>query len=69
MQESTKAKLKEAQEYCDLHDKSTPFMVEYMKDFAGVDHDCVIKYLTTEGGFREVSPNKAKRLKKSGEVI
>jgi len=60
MKLSTKLKLKEAQEYCDKNDKSTPFMIQYMKDFAGVDHDCVMEYLITDGGFKEVTPKKAK---------
>ena len=50
MKESTKLKLKEAQEYCDREEKSTPFMLQYMKDFAGVNHDCVMAYLTKYGG-------------------
>lgn len=45
MKESTKQKLKIAQQYCDDNDKSTQFMLEYMQDFAGVDLDCVLNYL------------------------
>lgn len=51
MKEETKALLKEAMDYCDDNDKSTEFMLQYMQDFANVDLDCVIKYLTTDGGF------------------
>tara|TARA_Y100000310_G_C20672131_1_gene810849 strand:- start:1177 stop:1335 length:159 start_codon:yes stop_codon:yes gene_type:complete len=45
MKESTRAKLIEAQEYCDKEEKSTEFMIQYMQDFAGVDHDCVMNFL------------------------
>ena len=38
--------LNEAQIYCDENDKSTEFMIEYMQDFADVDFDTVIEYLT-----------------------
>lgn len=47
MKESTKRKLAEAQSFCDDNDKSTEFMIEYMKDYAGVNHECVITYLKT----------------------
>jgi hypothetical protein len=52
MKAETKKKLKEAMDWCDEEDKSTEFMIQYMQDFAGVSHDCVIKYLTTDGGFK-----------------
>jgi hypothetical protein len=45
MKQKTKILLKEAQEYCDENDKSTEFMLEYMKSYAGVDLDCVLNYL------------------------
>ena len=45
MKATTKEKLKQAQQYCDEHDKSTEFMISYMQDFAGVDFDCVINFL------------------------
>ena len=45
MQSKTKAKLAEAQKYCDDNDKSTGFMLQYMQDFAHVDLDCVMKFL------------------------
>lgn len=54
MKQSTIKKLKEAQSYCDVNDKSTEFMLQYMQDYAGVTLDCVMKYLTTYGGFRKV---------------
>ncbi len=40
--------LDEARAYCDENDKSTEFMIEYMQDFADVDFDTVIEYLTNE---------------------
>lgn len=45
MKPETRQKLIEAEAYCDEHDKSTEFMIQYMQDYAGVDHDCVIKFL------------------------
>jgi len=54
MTEEIKAKLKAAMDYCDAEDKSTEFMIQYMMDAAEVDHETVIDYLTTEGGFTEV---------------
>ena len=48
MNPETKLKLIEAQKYCDDEDKSTPFMIQYMQDFAGVDFDCVMKFLQQE---------------------
>ena len=49
MKEETMQKLKEAQEWCEEEDKSTEFMIEYMKYCANVDHDCVINYLEKYG--------------------
>jgi hypothetical protein len=40
-----KLKLKDAEEYCDTHDKSTEFMIQYMQDMADIDYDTVIQYL------------------------
>jgi N-acetylglucosamine kinase-like BadF-type ATPase len=48
MKEITRIKLKEAMDYCDDNDKSTIFMIQYMQDFAGVSHDCVINFLEKE---------------------
>ena len=45
MKVDIKRLLKVAQQYCDDNDKSTEFMLQYMQDYAGVDLDCVIKYL------------------------
>lgn len=45
MKAETKIKLLEAWQYCDNQDKSTEFMLEYMQDFAGVDLDCVVKFI------------------------
>lgn len=42
----TKLKLAASHQYCDVMDKSTEFTIEFLKDTVGVDHDCVISYLT-----------------------
>ena len=52
MKETTKQKLKEAQEYCEKEDKSTEFMIQYMQDFVGVGLKCVLNYLKKYGGFK-----------------
>jgi hypothetical protein len=46
MKTKTKQLLDEAYEYCEEHDKSTEFMLEYLQHFAEVDLDCIINYLT-----------------------
>ena len=48
MKAKTKMLLEEAQKYCDDNDKSTAFMLQYMQDFAGVDLDCVISFLSKQ---------------------
>ncbi len=55
MKESTKIMLKQAQEWCDRHDKSTEFMIEFMQINAGVNLDCVLSYLKKYGGFVDVN--------------
>ena len=45
MDQMTKALLTQAQEYCDVNDKSTEFMLQYMQDFAEVDLDAVLEFL------------------------
>lgn len=45
MKKATKQLLFEARRYCDENDKSTEFMLQYMQDVAGVDLDCVVKFL------------------------
>lgn len=42
---------KSAQKYCDKHGKSTEFMIQYIQDFAGINFDKTLEYLTTYGGF------------------
>lgn len=37
--------LKAAMEWCDHEDKSTEFMIEYMKDSCNATHDVVMKFL------------------------
>lgn len=48
MKASTRQLLLEAWSYCDKHDKSTEFMLQFMQDMAGVDLDCVINFLEKE---------------------
>ena len=38
--------LSEAYKYCNDKEKSTEFMLEYMQDFAGVDMDDVLEFLS-----------------------
>ena len=47
----TRNKLFEAWRYCDVENKSTEFMLEYMQSIAEVDLDCVMSFIdktTTE---------------------
>jgi hypothetical protein len=53
MKETTKILLEDAMDYCEKHDKSTEFMLEYMQSVAKVDLDTVINYLTKYGGFEK----------------
>ena len=45
MKPKTKMKLFRAWKYCDVEDKSTEFMLEYMQDEGGVDLDCVLNFI------------------------
>jgi len=45
MKEETRAILDECREFCDKEDKSTEFMIAFMRSVANVSHDCVINYL------------------------
>ena len=45
MKKSTMDKLKQAQDICDDEDRSTEYMIEFMKHYAGVNHDCVMNYI------------------------
>lgn len=45
MDKQTKNTLFEAWAYCDHYDKSTEFMIEYMKSQANLEHDEVIDFL------------------------
>lgn len=49
MKTQTKRLLLAAKKYCDINDKSTEFMLQYMQDVADVDLDCVISFLTQLG--------------------
>lgn len=35
-----------AWDYCDEEDKSTEFMLQYMADFANVDYDDVVEFIS-----------------------
>lgn len=48
MKKKTKKLLEEAKQYCDEHDKSTEFMLQYMQDVANVDLDTVISFLESQ---------------------
>lgn len=45
MKLKTEERIKEAIQYCNENDKSTEFMIEYIKDYANVNHECVMNYL------------------------
>ncbi len=55
MKAETKELLAIAQEMCEDEDRSIEYMISFMMDSAGVNHDCVMAYLTKLGGFREVT--------------
>lgn len=46
--ERQKVLLEEALEWCDEKDKSVEFTIQYLQDFAGVNHDQAIAFLTGE---------------------
>ena len=52
--EQTIIKLAEAWKYCDVEDKLTEFMLEYMQDVAKVDLDCVINFIQKYGSWTEL---------------
>lgn len=45
MTKEQEAQVESAIEYCDAHDKSTEFMLQFAADTAGVDMDEVVEYL------------------------
>lgn len=45
MKHITKLKLAAVHQLCDVEDKSTEYMIQYMQDVCKVDHDCVMNYL------------------------
>lgn len=45
MKNSTRSLLEEAHKYCDEHDHSTEYMLEYMQSVANVDLDTVLDFL------------------------
>jgi Zn finger protein HypA/HybF involved in hydrogenase expression len=48
MKEITKIKLTDALNWCDENDKSTLFTIQYMMDYAKVQHETVIRFLESE---------------------
>jgi hypothetical protein len=46
MKHITKLKLAAVHQICDVVDKSTEFMIQYMQDTCKVDYDTVINYLS-----------------------
>ena len=50
--------LKEAWKHCDVNDKSTEFMLQYMQDEANVDLDCVINFIQTHSSWFNVKTSK-----------
>ena len=60
MKEVTKITLAEAWRHCDIHDKSTEFMLQYMQDMAGVDLDCVIQFIQDNGSWTNILTPKRK---------
>jgi hypothetical protein len=46
MKQNTKEILLKAWQYCDINDKSTEFMLQYMQDVANVSFDCVINFIS-----------------------
>jgi len=47
--DSQREMLMDARDYCNEHDKSTEFMLQYMQDEAEVSLDKVIQFLEEEG--------------------
>jgi len=45
MKESTKKKLKEAEDYANETDMSTEMMIQYMQDSTGLSFECVMNYI------------------------
>lgn len=60
MKKETKKKLLDAMKWCEKEDKSTEFTIAFMMDAAKVSHECVIRFLTTEGGYGEWKNEEAK---------
>ena len=50
---TTNDKLFEAWAYCDMKDKSTEFMLEYMQDVSGLDMDDVLDFITNNSEKRQ----------------
>ena len=60
MKHTTKLKLAAIQQWCDVEEKSTEFMIQFMQDVCKVDCDAVMNYLQLpekerEGLIRELN--------------
>lgn len=53
MKYTTKLKLAAIQQWCDVEEKSTEFMIQFMQDACNIDHDVVMNYLQLSGKERE----------------
>lgn len=67
MNAATRAKLKDAQDYCDANDKSTGFMIQFTMDSVGVSHDCVMNFLRKQADAYE--RNSRAKVLESGEHV
>jgi len=57
MKESTVTKLFAAWDYCNEHDKSTEFMLQYMQDVSGCDLDTVLKFIKEKSKYKNPTLN------------
>jgi len=51
MKAQTRARLAMAYAVCIHEDRSTEYMIQFMMDVAGVDHDCVVNFITQQPGW------------------
>lgn len=63
--------LEYAQNYCDEHDKSTGFMLQFMEDTAGVDLDTVLRFLEEQidNGKEESNKRKSRESKDRERIM
>lgn len=46
MKMATRLKIKEAEKICEKEGRSLEYMIQFMQDYAGVSHECVMNYLS-----------------------